>query len=93
MTDTATVRVSFEKDGVVKVRDTDVTRSQSNKDQTRWYNSFDNMPQWMQDKVLKLQIVTAPPPRIDVANVGHRTSRDVFWLVAPEDEDGGNTRE
>ena len=54
------------------------------------YESFDNMPQWLQTKLIKLQILPEPPPKQSVLNVGVRMAPNVYWIVAPEDEIHGD---
>lgn len=45
-----------------------------------WYKSVDNMPQWIQDKLMKLQIMIPPPPEHDVEGIGKRMGTNVFWV-------------
>jgi hypothetical protein len=57
------------------------------------YISFDKMPQWLQTKIIKLQLLPIPPPKIDVYNIGSRMADNAYWVVLPEDEaDGDDTR-
>lgn len=51
-----------------------------------YYDSFDKMPQWIQTKIIKLQSMPNPPPRIDVGNLGTKVSEDIYWIVGREDE-------
>jgi hypothetical protein len=54
------------------------------------YESFDKLPQWMQTKIIKLQILPDPPPRLDVHNLGSKITSTIYWVVAPEDETHGH---
>jgi len=49
-----------------------------------WYTSVDTMPKWIQDKLIKLQIMQTPPPVIDIAGVGKRIGNNVFWVYPDE---------
>jgi hypothetical protein len=45
-----------------------------------WYKTVDNMPQWIQDKLIKLQIMIPPPPEHNIEGVGRRMGTNVFWV-------------
>jgi len=45
-----------------------------------WYKSVDNMPQWIQDKLRKLQIMIPPPPECNVEGIGRRMGTNVYWV-------------
>lgn len=51
-----------------------------------YYDSFDKLPQWLQTKIMKLQSMPNPPPRIDIKNLGTKVSDGIYWIVGPEDE-------
>lgn len=44
------------------------------------YNSVEDLPQWMQDKLAVLAIMSFEPPTSHVKDVGQRISRFVFWV-------------
>lgn len=46
------------------------------------YSSVDKMPYWVQTKLIKLQMLPIPPPRIDVENIGSRIGQGTFWVSA-----------
>lgn len=46
----------------------------------RLYDSTDHLPQWMQEKLAVLSIMTANPPTSEVDGVGRRISDDIFWV-------------
>jgi hypothetical protein len=45
-----------------------------------WYRTVDNMPQWIQNKLRKLQIMQPPPPVHDIEGIGRRMGTHVFWV-------------
>lgn len=47
----------------------------------REYDRFEQAPQWLQDRVLALRMLTEGPPTGWVDGVGRRVSEDVFWVV------------
>lgn len=47
----------------------------------REYDRFDQTPQWLQDRVLALRMLTEGPPTSWVEGLGRRISKDVFWVV------------
>jgi hypothetical protein len=46
----------------------------------QWYRTDDNMPKWIQDKLIKLQIMLPPPPPHDIEGIGKRLGTHVFWV-------------
>jgi len=44
------------------------------------YKTVDSMPQWIQNKLRKLQIMKVPPPSQDVPGIGKRVGENVFWV-------------
>jgi hypothetical protein len=46
----------------------------------QWYKTVDTMPKWIQDKIIKLQIMLPPPPSHDIAGLGKRVGANVFWV-------------
>lgn len=47
----------------------------------REYGRFEQAPQWLQDRVLALRMLTEKPPTSWVEGLGRRISKDVFWVV------------
>ena len=47
----------------------------------REYDRFEQAPQWLQDRVLALRMLTEKPPTSWVEGLGRRISKDVFWVV------------
>lgn len=47
----------------------------------REYDRFEQAPQWLQDRVLALRMLTEKPPTSWVEGLGRRLSKDVFWVV------------
>lgn len=71
---------------VAKVSTFSGNRNPSDYGAKEMYESFDNMPQWLQTKIIKLQMLPEPPPKQSVLNVGVRMAKTVYWIVVPEDE-------
>ena len=44
------------------------------------YNSVDELPTWMQDRLAVLSMLEVPPPPNDVAGVGSRIGPYLFWV-------------
>lgn len=47
------------------------------------YDSFDDLPDWVKDRLAVLSIMPIPPPRTEIDGVGMRISDRVFWVYAP----------
>lgn len=45
------------------------------------YQSIDQLPKWMQDKLHVLAMMDYKPPTKTVEGIGRRISRDVFWVI------------
>lgn len=45
------------------------------------YNSADDLPQWMQEKLAVLSMMSPKPPTEFVEGVGRRIEMYVYWLV------------
>jgi len=45
-----------------------------------WYENVDKMPQWMQDKLNKLQIMQLPPPIVSIEGIGRRMGENLYWV-------------
>ena len=46
----------------------------------RVYNSFNDLPKWMQERVALLMMTSAKPPTNEVEGVGRRIDETTFWL-------------
>ena len=47
------------------------------------YDSVDCLPDWMQERLAVLMIMSGKPPTGELKNVGRRISEHVFWVYAP----------
>lgn len=45
------------------------------------YQSTDDLPEWMQERLAVLMVMRHEPPTTEVEGVGRRISRDVFWVL------------
>lgn len=46
----------------------------------RVYNSFNDLPKWMQERVALLMMTSAEPPTNEVDGVGRRIDETTYWL-------------
>jgi hypothetical protein len=46
------------------------------------YDSVDDLPKWVQDRLAVLMITSAKPPTTEVEGVGRRIDDDVYWVYA-----------
>jgi hypothetical protein len=46
------------------------------------YNSVNDLPKWMQEKLALLMMTSAKPPTEEVDGVGRRIDDTVYWLYA-----------
>lgn len=44
------------------------------------YSSAECLPQWMQDKIAVLSMLSEKPPTEDVPGIGRRIYSDVYWV-------------
>lgn len=44
------------------------------------YSSTDDLPQWMQDKIAVLSMLSEKPPTEDVPGIGRRIYGNVYWV-------------
>lgn len=47
------------------------------------YDSYDQLPEWMRDRLAGLSILPIPPPPQDVDGVGTRISGNIYWVYHP----------
>ena len=48
------------------------------------YNSVDDLPNWVKERLAVLSIVDPTPPTPEVEGVGRRISKNVFWVYHPD---------
>jgi hypothetical protein len=46
------------------------------------YDSVDDLPKWVQDRLAVLMLMDFTPPTVDVAGVGRRIEENVYWIYA-----------
>jgi hypothetical protein len=46
------------------------------------YDSVDDLPKWVQDRLAVLMITSAKPPTVEVDGVGRRIDENVYWIHA-----------
>lgn len=49
-----------------------------------FYNSVDDLPKWVQERLAVLMITSTETPTAEVEGVGRRISSSTFWVYAPE---------
>ena len=47
------------------------------------YDNLDDIPQWMQEQVAKLSMLSGVPPTENVVGVGRRISENTYWVYKP----------
>lgn len=47
------------------------------------YDSADDLPNWVQDRLAILMMTPTTKPTADIRGIGRRISQDVFWIYAP----------
>ena len=57
----------------------------------KWYESIDELPKWVQDKIAVLMLLDHTKTNEEIENVGRRISKDVFWVFTGE-TNGDNPR-
>lgn len=50
----------------------------------KWYESIDELPKWVQDKIAVLMLLDHTKTNEEIENVGRRISKDVFWVFTGE---------
>ncbi len=48
------------------------------------YSSLDELPQWVQERIALLSMLTATPPTEEVHGVGRRISEHTYWVYRPD---------
>ena len=85
------VRVEFTAEGVIKVMRIGLEEAVATPlPPYQQYETAKELPAWLQERISILSITdddTQPPPT--VPDVGTRIGKNVFWVIAPmENEDG-----
>ncbi len=57
----------------------------------KWYESIDELPKWVQDKIAVLMLLDHTKTNEEIENIGRRISKDVFWVFTGE-TNGDNPR-
>lgn len=47
------------------------------------YYHLDELPQWMQEQIAKLSMMSAVPPTENVEGVGRRITANTYWVYKP----------
>ena len=47
------------------------------------YHNLDEIPQWMQEQVAKLSMLSGVPPTENVVGVGRRITENTYWVYKP----------
>jgi hypothetical protein len=58
----------------------------------KFYDSVDNLPEWVQNQVAVLMILDVDKKNNDIEGVGKRISKNVFWIYKKEEQLGDDTR-
>lgn len=74
-------RVKFLSGGTVEVVCIDMPVDYTSESVGRDYADQAELPQWLQDRILSLRMLTEGPPSCWVEGVGRRINEDVFWVV------------
>jgi len=46
-----------------------------------FYQSVDELPQWMQERLAVLYLIKVDPPQTKIDGVGMRVDENVFWII------------
>lgn len=82
---TRTYRIQIRGDGNVIVSSWGLA-----KDVEDTYDSVDDLPTWMQQKIAVLMIFDPEKVNEEIAGIGRRISKGTFWLYPDEGEDDGD---
>jgi hypothetical protein len=58
---------------------------------TEVYETYDNLPEWMKDRLAVLIMLKPSPQESIVYGVGRRITESVFWAVEPRNLNGADT--
>ena len=47
------------------------------------YHNLDEIPEWMQEQVAKLSMLSGVPPTENVVGVGRRITENTYWVYKP----------
>lgn len=83
---TLTYRIEISGNGIVLTRCYDLI--------DRWvpglnetYQSVDDMPQWVQEKLAVLSLCDVTKPTPEIKHVGRRITENLFWVFKEEHDD------
>ena len=80
MTDDKIYRVTIGKDRVnIVCLGIDMLDPQAEGD----YDSVDDLPKWVQDRLAVLMITPMRTPTVEVASIGRRIGENIYWVYAP----------
>lgn len=68
-------------DGHVSVISFGIENVDSDEDAT--YDSIQELPQWIQERIAVLSLLSYKPPTANVEGVGRRISESVYWVYKP----------
>lgn len=74
------VNVSY-GDGTVSVISFGIENVDSDEDAT--YDSMQELPQWIQERIAVLSMLSHEPPTENVEGVGRRINKSVYWVYKP----------
>lgn len=74
------VNVAYDE-GAVSVISFGIENVDSDEDAT--YDSIQELPQWMQERIAVLSMMSHEPPTENVEGVGRRISKSVYWVYKP----------
>lgn len=47
------------------------------------YDSLDTLPEWVQERIAVLSMLSATPPTQDIPSVGRRITKRTYWVYKP----------
>jgi hypothetical protein len=50
----------------------------------KWYESIDELPKWVQDKIAVLMLLDHTQTNKEIKNIGRRINNDVYWVFTGE---------
>lgn len=74
-------RVNVDYAGCVTVMSFGIGNVDSDEDAT--YDSIQELPQWIQERIAVLSMMSHEPPTANVEGVGRRISKSVYWVYKP----------
>lgn len=56
----------------------------------KFYDSIDELPKWVQDKIAVLMLLDYNKNNDEISNVGRRITKDIFWVYKRDGEINGD---